>query len=263
MKHFAVIGNPIDHSLSPKIHQQFAAQLGLSLTYEKILTNEHEFSTTVSHFFDQGGTGLNITMPFKTQAFNLAKIRTPRCQQAKAANTLWMDKGILHADTTDGVGIISDLSHHLTLNGKQVLVLGAGGASRSIIGPLLAANIAGLTLVNRTAARAEAVQIDFPQIKVSALTDLNASYDLIINTASTSFSTFPPGLLAPSTLCYDLAYNIHEPTPFVTWARQQGCAAVDGLGMLLEQAAESFFIWHGARPCEFLSIRSLLHVGWR
>ena len=160
---FAVIGNPIAHSLSPTIHQLFAKQTGLVFGYEKILVSQGKFELTVSDFFAQGGKGLNITSPFKQRAFAMAQTCTPRCQQAKAANTLWLSKGVLHADTTDGVGLIKDLSRYLTLEGRQVLLLGAGGGARSIIPSLLAANIAELMVVNRTELRAQELQIDFRQ----------------------------------------------------------------------------------------------------
>ncbi len=249
---FAVIGNPIAHSLSPIIHQRFAEQMGLMLQYEKIHVDDIEFEQTVFDFFHQGGKGLNLTLPFKERAFSMADIHTPRCKQAKAANTLWMDNGLLHADTTDGVGLIRDLSRHVTLKDKSILLLGAGGASRGIIGPLLDANIATLVLANRTESRAKALQRDFPEIKCSALDALTAGYDVIINATSASLTNaaflLPSSLLTPTTYCYDLVYNVHEPTSFISWARQHGCAASDGLGMLVEQASEAFFIWHAVMP---------------
>lgn len=249
---FAVMGNPVAHSLSPFIHYYFAKQMGIQLSYEKIEVAEENFESQVADFFAEGGKGLNITLPFKQKAFMLAVERTSRCKQAKAANTLWVNEGRLHADNTDGIGLIRDLAKYLVLEGKQVLLLGAGGAARGIIGPLLAAKIAQLTVVNRTEEKANALQTDFPEIKCSRIAELTDTYDLIINATSASLMdkkmALPPTLLKPSTLCYDLAYNTKVATPFVEWAQEHGSLGVDGLGMLVEQAAEAFFIWHGLRP---------------
>lgn len=258
---FAVMGNPIAHSLSPYIHHCFAKQTGIELSYERILIPEENFETQVTHFFVQGGKGLNITLPFKQRAFELAALKTPRCQQAKAANTLWMSASQLHADNTDGIGLLRDLVKYQKIEGKRVLLLGAGGAARGIIGPLLEAKIAELTLVNRTEDRAKALQADFPSLKCSRLTELTGQYDLIINATSASLGeanlALPPSVLTSSTLCYDLAYNKDGLTPFVQWARQEGVVGLDGLGMLVEQAAEAFFIWHGVRPETEAVLKSL------
>ncbi len=250
---FAVMGNPIDHSLSPLIHQQFAMQMGKQLSYKKIpIDDEALFEQQVTHFFAAGGIGLNISLPFKQRAFAMAAKVTFRCQQARAANTLWLINGQLHADNTDGMGLLSDLSRYLDLKGKHVLLLGAGGAARGIIAPLLAANIAKLTVVNRDAQRLKRLQLDFPPINGCSLGELNGCYDLIINATSISLMEktipLPQAILQPSTFCYDLVYAFEKPTAFVQWAREQGCAAIDGLGMLIEQAAEAFFVWHGVRP---------------
>ncbi len=195
---------------------------------------------------------MNITLPFKQNAFALAAIKTARCTQAKAANTLWFNKNELYADNTDGIGLIRDLANHCELAGKTVLVLGAGGAARGIIGPLIAAGIAGLTLVNRTQEKAKNLQADFSQIKCLAFAELKTSFDLIINATSASLKDEQIGLspffLKPTTLCYDLAYSQQDRTNFVQWAFEQGVKGIDGLGMLVEQAAEAFYIWHGLRP---------------
>ncbi|MBA3535183.1 MAG: shikimate dehydrogenase [Tatlockia sp.] len=251
---FAVMGNPIAHSLSPFIHQRFAEQLGIELSYEKIhIAKESLFDETVSNFFSQGGKGLNITLPFKQKAFGMSVIRTARCNQAKAANTLWVDKANkLNADNTDGIGLIRDLLTYCELAGKQVLLLGAGGAARGIIGPLLAAEIAQLVLVNRSAEKATSIQADFSQIKCTPLAELRTSFDLIINATSASLQSermaLPQLVLKPTTLCYDLAYSRTGQTTFVEWALEQSVQGIDGLGMLVEQAAEAFYIWHGLRP---------------
>jgi shikimate dehydrogenase len=249
---FAVMGNPIAHSLSPLIHTRFAQQAGLELRYDKIEVAKECFESEVSSFFAQGGKGLNITLPFKQRAFAMAARCTPRCQQAKAANTLWMSGKKLHADNTDGIGLIRDLSNYQQIAGKRVLLLGAGGAARGIIAPLLAAQVAQLIVVNRSEERAEALQADFAQIECCRLSELQGSYDLIINATSASLTeerlSLPQSVLEAIPFCYDLAYSKEGTTSFVQWAHERGLDAVDGLGMLVEQAAEAFFIWHGLRP---------------
>lgn len=254
-----VVGNPVAHSLSPQIHQQFASQAGIQLFYEKILGDEAAFELQVADFFDRGGRGLNITLPFKPRAFAMAAIVTERCAQAKAANTLWQQDGQLHADNTDGIGLVRDLSRYIDLNTKTVLLLGAGGAARGVIAPLLSAGVTRLTLANRTMDNARALLSDFPQINCLAMDELNDVYDVIINATSASLAgeqlILPSGIWRNKPLCYDLAYRLYEPTPFVAYAAGQGCKAVDGLGMLVEQAAEAFAIWHGFIP----ETNSVLH----
>ena len=249
---FAVMGNPIAHTVSPLIHHYFARQMGIALTYEKILVAERDFANRVSDFFNHGGRGLNITLPFKQRAYELALVRTPRCEQAGAANTLWMADNKLHADNTDGIGLVRDLARHLDLTNQRVLVLGAGGASRGIIAPLLEASIASLTVLNRTRAKAEALQVNFPAIACVRDLSKEESYDLIINATSAGINqtpwTWALGCSLSDSFCYDLSYSLHYRTPFVHWASTQGCRAVDGLGMLVEQAAEAFLIWHGMLP---------------
>ncbi|KTD31548.1 MULTISPECIES: shikimate dehydrogenase [Legionella] len=249
---FAVMGNPISHSLSPLIHQRFAEQTGIELSYEKLLVPEAFFEAQVLDFFTQGGKGLNITLPFKQRAFAMARVHTPRALQAKAVNTLWISEDQLHADNTDGIGLIRDLGHYLNLAEKQVLLLGAGGAARGIIGPLLDAGIGKLIIANRTEEKAHLLRADFAQILCSPLSELKNDFDLIINATSASLMEedmgIPYSLLKPTTLCYDLAYNRQHPTAFVKWAKEQGVVGVDGLGMLVEQAAEAFFIWNGIMP---------------
>ncbi|KTD22654.1 shikimate 5-dehydrogenase [Legionella lansingensis] len=249
---FAVMGNPVAHSLSPYIHHRFAEQTGKKLDYEKICVDEASFETKVTDFFAEGGKGLNITLPFKQRAFAMATVNTARCLEAKAANTLWMQGGQLHADNTDGIGLLRDLAHYLDLNNKHVLLLGAGGAARGVIGPLLKAGIADLTLANRTLAKAQALQQDFEGIQCCSFTDLTQRFDLVINATSASLGeeklALPAAILKPATYCYDLAYRSHGSTSFVRWAKEHGCNATDGLGMLVEQAAEAFFIWHGVKP---------------
>lgn len=250
---YAVMGNPISHSLSPIIHQLFAQQTGLTLTYEKIQIDLPQFEHQVTEFFAQGGRGLNITLPCKQRAFAMAVEITPRCREARAANTLWMQAGQLHADNTDGIGLLRDLNRHVSIKEKRILLLGAGGAARGVLGLLLAANPMQLTIANRTLANAQALQQDFPKIHPCTFADLeNRHYDVVINATSASLAgenlTLPESLIATKPFCYDLVYSKEGPTAFVAWARSHGCAAVDGLGMLIEQAAEAFFIWHGVMP---------------
>ncbi|MDR3442180.1 MAG: shikimate dehydrogenase [Legionella sp.] len=249
---FAVVGNPIDHSLSPVIHQYFAKQTKVQLTYEKIKGEDSSFEQQVSDFFAQDGKGLNITLPFKQRAFAMAAQVTERCKQAGSANTLWMSNQQLHADNTDGIGLTRDLSHHIYLPGKRVLILGSGGAARGIIYPLLENHLASLTVATRTAATAEEFQQAFPQVFCCSLDKLTGAFDLVINATSASltdeFIALPEECLAQKPLCYDLSYKQQQATVFMHHARDLGCVAMDGLGMLVEQAAEAFFIWHGIKP---------------
>jgi len=263
--HYAVMGNPVAHSLSPVIHQLFAAQTGSSLIYEKILIDESRFEQQVHDFFSTGGKGLNITLPCKQRAFALAEEVSARCLQAKAANTLWMQAGKLCADNTDGVGLLRDLARHLTLAGKHILLLGAGGAARGVIVALLAANPAQLTIANRTLEKARNLQQDYPQTVSCDFAKLAGDYDLIINATAASFAAqidFPESMLASQPFCYDLAYQLNNNTSFVAWVLQRGCKAVDGLGMLVEQAAEAFFIWHGVMV-DPAPVLAYLHAGVR
>lgn len=250
--HYAVMGYPVAHSLSPMIHQLFAKQTGLFLTYEKIQIDLLGFEQQVTHFFSQGGKGLNITLPCKERAYALANHATPRCVTAKAANTLWYAADGLHADNTDGIGLLRDLARYMNLAGKRILILGAGGAARGIMAPLLEAKPAQLTLANRTPGKAQALCDDFPASVSCELSALTGTFDLIINATSASLSgqrlALPTTIIKPTTVCYDLAYSLKEPTPFVAWAQSQGVVAVDGLRMLIEQAAEAFSIWHGVMP---------------
>lgn len=249
---FAVIGNPIEHSVSPLIHGYFAQQLGFSLLYEKIKGDEFGFEQQVLSFFKQGGCGLNVTLPFKPRAFALAAEPTLRCQLAGAANTLWMQENKLYADNTDGIGLVRDLSQIMELRGKRVLILGAGGAARGIIHPLLENQLSSLTLAARTLEKANRILSEFPQIKVVPFNELKGTFDLIINATSASLDgqalVLPEMIMNQQPFCYDLAYDLRQDTAFVQYALSCSCQAMDGLGMLVEQAAEAFYIWHGVRP---------------
>lgn len=250
--HCAVIGNPVAHSLSPVIHHVFAEQVNLSLSYTKIRGDEASFEQQVRDFFAAQGKGLNVTLPFKQRAYAMAKIRSERCIKAGAANTLWYSDNKLHADNTDGVGLIRDLSHHCSLANAKILILGAGGAARGIIHPLLEAQPQQLWVANRSREPLLQLQKDIPQIQSVEWSQLNGEFDLIINATSAGALgkslTLPKELMANLPFCYDLMYQLTTPTPFVQYAQQQGCQATDGLGMLVEQAAESFYLWHGLKP---------------
>jgi shikimate dehydrogenase len=252
---FAVMGNPIEHSLSPKIHQLFAQQTGVDLIYKKILIDESHFESQVHEFFQQGGKGLNITLPCKQRAYNMSQKTTPRCQQAKAANTLWMQNDTLHADNTDGIGLLRDLTRYVNIEHTTILILGAGGAARGIIGPLLEGKPKQVTLANRNISTAEILKQDFAALQIYSLEALAKQpkrYDIIINATSASLDGFDLNLtstiLHKNSFCYDLAYNTHKDTPFVQWAKEQNVSTADGLGMLVEQAAEAYYIWHKLRP---------------
>lgn len=255
---YAVVGNPIEHSLSPRIHAVFAEQTGEPLVYERLLAPLEGFRETVEQFFADGGTGLNVTVPFKQQAWQMADRHQPRAARAGAVNTLWREKhGILVGDNTDGAGLVRDLrvNHGVTLAGARVLVLGAGGAVRGIVEPLLGEAPAQVVIANRTLERAEGLRdlfADSGSLAASTFEALTGPYEVIINGTSASLQgdlpPLPEGLITSATVCYDMMYSQTE-TAFNAWARQQGVALrLDGLGMLVEQAAESFVQWRGKRP---------------
>lgn len=258
---YAVVGNPISHSKSPRIHSLFARQTGEPIEYTAIQAPLEDFAGTVKHFFEGGGKGLNVTVPFKEQAWTLAEHRTPRAEMAGAANTLYLDQdNDLVADNTDGVGIVRDLhdNQKVPLKGARILVLGAGGAVRGVLGPLLAEQPAALTIANRTVAKAEALVRLFAHsaenIALSACGfDQPAQpYDVIINGTSASLQgDLPPisaNVIGPDTVVYDMMYSL-QTTTFNQWAKDNGAQRVyDGLGMLVEQAAEAFYVWRGVRP---------------
>lgn len=265
---YAVMGNPVAHSKSPLIHAQFAKQTGESLVYCALQVPAGGLARAVAHFQAAGGMGLNITLPYKEEAFALAEVRTWRAEQAAAVNTLWFaGDGRRHGDNTDGVGLIRDLcqNHGISLRGKRILLLGAGGAARGVLGPLLEARPQQLICANRTASRAHELAAQFvPQGSVQArsLSQLERlEFELIINATSTSLKgevpVLPERVLLAGGACYDMAYG-DEPTAFVRWGQAHGAAlSVDGLGMLVEQAAESFYCWRGVRPATAPVIKAL------
>jgi shikimate dehydrogenase len=259
---YAVIGNPIAHSKSPRIHAAFARQTGQDLTYGRILGHPDGFADEVRRFFADGGRGLNVTVPFKEQAWALVDERSPRAETAGAVNTLIpLHDERLRGDNTDGVGLVRDLgvNHGFRFTGRRVLLLGAGGASRGVLRPLLETGLGELVIANRTASKA----LDLAESAValgpargSGLADLgaiaNGGFDLIVNGTSAGLAgeipALPEGCLAPDGWMYDMLYG-DQPTAFCRWGVTQGAARVlDGLGMLVEQAAESFWLWRGLRP---------------
>lgn len=255
---YAVFGNPIGHSKSPAIHTAFARQTGQDLTYEALLAPLDDFTGAVRAFIASGGRGANVTVPFKEEAFRLTSRRTPRAELAGAVNTLVFADGEIVGDNTDGAGLLRDLEINLAcpINGKRVLLLGAGGAARGALGPLLDARPATLVIANRTAAKAVELARSFAEhgpVAASAYSELaGQSFDLVINATSASLGgelpPLPLGVFAPGSLAYDMMYA-KDGTPFLDFARQHGAAYLsDGLGMLVEQAAEAFFIWRGVRP---------------
>ncbi len=244
------MGSPITHSLSPILHQQFAKKMGIALAYDAILLDELGFEQQVEAFFSAGGYGLNITAPGKLRAFNLAEIKTSRCLKAGAANMLWVDvHQRLCADNTDGVGFLMDLKQRVSLRGARILCLGAGGAARAILHVLLAEKPQSISIYNRTASRAQAWinTVQDHRVQYVSCPRHPETYDVVINTTGLIHPNHP-AFLANQPFCYDLSYDESGLTPFVAWARHLGCEAVDGFGMLTQQAGEAFWVWHGVRP---------------
>ncbi len=255
---FAVIGHPVAHSLSPQIHAQFAEAAGIDLSYERLLAPLDGFAATVSDFFATGGSGLNVTLPFKEQAFAWVQRHDSYAAQAGAVNTIAREGDGFCGYNTDGLGLVRDLASYLALAGARVLLLGAGGAVRGVLAPLLAAAPAALVLSNRTFSRAQVLAAAFagPErpLQAVALADLQGPFDLIINGTAASLAGETLALapaLAQGALCYDMAYSAHSAhaTAFCQWGQGAGARLVlDGLGMLIEQAAAAFHIWHGLLP---------------
>ena len=255
---YAVFGNPIGHSKSPDIHNQFAAQTGQSLIYTAELIELDQFAESVTAFVDNHGKGLNITVPFKQEAWQLASKRSPRAERAGAVNTLLIKDNTLFGDNTDGLGLVRDLidNHNQNINNQHILIVGAGGAVRGVIEPILELKPAELVIANRTVEKAWQLAKDFSEfgnISGCSLEALDTQhFDIVINGTSASLQgELPPlpGTLFNENACaYDMMYAA-RPTPFMQWAKQNGAAHVyDGLGMLVEQAAESFRLWRGVTP---------------
>lgn len=261
MDRYAVIGNPVAHSKSPLIHAAFARQTGQQLRYEALLAPLDGFAAAVAHFRAEGGRGLNVTVPFKLEAHALADRRSARAEAAGAVNTLVFDAAGIFGDNTDGAGLVRDLvtNRHCPLQGRRILLLGAGGAARGAIVPLLAERPARLTIANRTVARAKALVERFGAAAGDAT--LSASgfaalaghcFDVVINATAASLADeappLPAGIYTDDALAYDMMYGRRD-TAFLAAARRAGVQQLaDGLGMLVEQAAESFLLWRGVRP---------------
>lgn len=255
---YAVMGNPVAHSRSPQIHHAFAARTGQDISYQAIRVDADGFPEALDRFQQQGGKGLNITLPFKGEAWLAMDVKTPRAELAQAVNTVWFNRdGNRHGDTTDGPGLVTDLINNaISISNKRVLVLGAGGAVRSVLSSLFAEGPQRVVISNRTIERAEQLAALFPEyvnLETRSFDLLPGEvFDLIINGTSASLSgllpPLPDDILGEMACCYDMAYGA-EDTVFIRWAREHGALkALDGLGMLVEQAAESFFIWRGVRP---------------
>ena len=253
---YAVVGHPIGHSKSPRIHGLFAAQAGQDMTYSAMLAPQTGFAATAREFFARGGRGMNITVPFKGEAAAFADELDDAARRADAANTLALrDDGRIFGYNTDGAGLVRDLSINLgiELRGKRVLILGAGGAVRGVLSCLCASGVDSLRILNRSIAKADAVVAQQAHAALARLTRVDDEpFDLIINCTSAGLSgefvAVPEGVCSVHTICYDMIYG-SAAAAFARWAANHGAARfIDGLGMLVEQAAEAFFIWRGIRP---------------
>jgi shikimate dehydrogenase len=255
---YAVVGNPVAHSKSPRIHAEFARQTGQDLAYEAILAPLDGFAATVDGFRARGGRGMNVTVPFKLEAFRYAGVRTPRAERAGAVNTLKFEGDNVFADNTDGVGLVRDIQQNLgyPLGGKRILLMGAGGAGRGAVLSILEQSPAALVIVNRTTERAMELRTlypEFPNVTGCGYDGLAGRwFEVVVNATSASLGgelpPLPAGAFAQGALAYDMMYG-REETPFLRFAREHGAARLaDGIGMLVEQAAESFFLWRGVRP---------------
>ena len=259
-KKFAVFGNPIEHSKSPPIHQHFARQFNLDIDYQKLLSTPETFGNDIERFFDNGGSGCNVTVPFKEQAFALCDELTTTAQTAGAVNTLYQDAdNKLWGHNSDGAGLVNDLckNHNVKIEKAKILILGAGGATRGILEPLIAKAPASVTVANRTIAKADKLASEFQSMfpvtsTGNDLSGFSGTADLVINATSASLSSEVPisntDVIATHTICYDLAYAV-EPTTFLQWSATHGAArSIDGKGMLIEQAAVSFFTLTNLQP---------------
>lgn len=256
---YAVFGNPIEHSKSPEIHTAFAQQTQQDLVYTKQLVATEGFAAAVKDFQQQGGKGLNITVPFKLDAYALADALSQRARQAGAVNTLILnDDGSIEGDNTDGLGMVNDITQTQgwPIKDKVVLLIGAGGAVRGVLGPILAERPAKVYIVNRTVEKAQQLAVAFSKegnIEALSFDDIpKKAMDIVINGTSASLSgqlpPLPVEIIAADTACYDMMYA-KEATAFLAWAQQQGSLKLaDGLGMLVGQAAEAFHIWRGIKP---------------
>lgn len=256
MDRYAVFGNPISHSKSPNIHASFAEQTDQFIKYEAIEAPLDRFDSELSDFFSSGGQGCNITVPFKEQAYRFAHELTERAELAGAVNTLKLtEDGVVVGDNTDGHGLVQDLLQYTELENKRILLLGAGGAARGVIGPLFDQGIKELVIANRTFSKAETLSVMFSakgKVTASTFADVDGKFDVIINSTSASLSgecpPINPDLIHRNMITYDMMYGAND-TIFNAWAKKQGAKlAIDGLGMLVGQAAESFYVWRNVVP---------------
>lgn len=260
MKKFAVFGNPIKHSYSPKMHHLFAEYCGITeFSYVKTLVEIDAFERTVQEFFADGGIGLNITVPFKLKAFTLADILSNRAQSAGAVNTLWYADGKIHGDNTDGIGLVKDIQRlGISLNKARILLIGAGGASRGTILPLIEAGCSHLHIANRTETKAHELIQAFTNttnahLSASGLDNISEPWDIIINASASSLASdelpVSPNIFKNVKLAYDMLYTANAQTPFTLQAIKNGAlTCTDGLGMLVYQGAEAFSIWNNQYP---------------
>ena len=256
---YAVFGSPIKHSKSPVIHEEFAKQTGQDLVYTAQEVSAEDFSTAVDDFFANGGQGLNCTVPLKELAWQYANFRSERAERSKAVNTLVLqDDGSILGENTDGIGLVTDLvsNQGISLKDSSILILGAGGASRGIIDPILSQLPDNVVIANRTVVKAINLADEFAGTVPIKGCDFDAlagqKFALVLNATSASLTNqlppLPEGLLAENGVCYDLAYA-NDPTAFVRWGQANHAEkSLDGLGMLVEQAAEAFYLWRGVRP---------------
>jgi len=254
---YAVAGNPVAHSQSPFIHAEFARQTGEAVVYDRLLCPLDAFAATVRRFAKDGGAGCNVTLPFKLEAFALAAVRTPRAALAQACNILRFDAAGWAGDNTDGAGLVADIVGNagVPLRGARVLLIGAGGGAAGALGPLLAAGPAELVVANRTPARAIALVERHAAagvvLRASALDDCGRAFDVVVNASASSVAgaavPVDGAVLRPGALALDMMYGAPA-QGFIAWARAHGATGRDGLGMLIEQAAEAFFFWRGVRP---------------
>jgi shikimate dehydrogenase len=267
-KKFAVIGSPIDHSLSPKIHSIFAKELGIEITYEAIKVEPIHFDTSVNRLFDEGYAGLNVTLPLKELAFNYADELTEDSNLSGSVNTLWKEDGTIHGDSTDGRGLVRDLQEKkINLKNKEIVILGAGGAAKAIIPSLLREDPKRISIGNRTLAKAEALIESFSSSKnkinlFEMSENLNFKPDIIVNATSAGIKNenieLPRDLLSKDIYVYDLSYSL-EDTPFIKLVKSRGIEKYhDGIGMLIHQAALSFKIWNNQTPNTNISKAELL-----
>ncbi len=250
---YAVMGDPIEHSRSPKIHAAFAKQTQQDMSYEKIHVPLDQFKSAIKKFRTAGGMGLNITLPLKTAAFELCDKLTSRALQAGAVNTIIFHSNYLLGDNTDGIGLVNDLKHKdVTLKNKRILIIGASGAARGVIQPILDESPDVLHIANRTKRKADILYEQFQNITASSLSDCPENFDVVINATSTSLQNTVPEIkktiFEKNACAYDMVYGDKQ-TSFQRWAIENGAKKTfDGFGMLVEQAAESFFLWRGVRP---------------